>query len=78
MRTTNRSAVARARTMIAIIRQSLVEGLAERNKAMADGYVISLLDCGLIERGQFDELIAESELALSNCRAPGNELPWGL
>ena len=75
MRMTNRSAVARARTMIEIIRQSLVEGLAERNKAMADGYVISLLDCGLIERGQFDELIAESELALTNWRAPRNDVP---
>lgn len=75
---TNRSAVARARTMIEIIRQSLVVGLAERNKAMADGYVVSLLDCGLIERGQFDELIAESELALTNWQTPRNDLPWGL
>lgn len=64
--------------MIEIIRQSLAEGLAERNKSMADDYIISLLDCGLIERDQFEELTAESELAVANWEAPRNDVTWGV
>jgi hypothetical protein len=65
MHMTNRSAVARARSMIEVIRRSLVPGLAERNKVMADGYIESLFDCGLIERTQYEDLKAEAELALT-------------
>ncbi|RJX81276.1 hypothetical protein [Pseudomonas sp. LS-2] len=65
MHMTNHSAVARARSMIEVIRRSLVPGLAERNKAMADGYIESIFDCGLIERTQYEELRAEAEIALT-------------
>ena len=69
---TNRSAVERARSMIVAILQSPVPGLAERNKTVADGYIISLLDCGLIERNQYEELRIQAELALSRWRARPN------
>lgn len=66
MSISNASAVARARSMIEIIKASLIPGLAERNKAMADGYIASLFDSELIDRYQFEDLKTEAELALTS------------
>ena len=66
MSISNPSAVAHARSMIEIIKASLIPGLAERNKAMADGYITSLFDSELIDRDQFEDLKIEAELAFTN------------
>lgn len=65
MHTTNRSALASARSLIEVIRNSRSLGLAERNTAMAERYIALLLDCGLIDRPQFEELTVEAEMAFS-------------
>lgn len=62
---TNHSAMTRARSMIELVRRSMLPGLAERNKAVANAYIASLLDCGLIDRNQFEDLTVETELALN-------------
>lgn len=69
---TTRNALARARSMIEVIRLSTAHGLVDRNKAVAEGYILSLLDCGLIERVHFDQLTNEAEEAVSSWSAkPG-------
>jgi hypothetical protein len=59
-------AITRAHLMIEVIRQSVAPGLAERNKAVAEGYIASLLDCGLIDRDQYEDLTVAAELALTH------------
>lgn len=66
MSISNASAMVHARSMIEIIKESLTAGLAERNKAMADGYIASLFDSELIDRDQFEDLKAEAELAFTS------------
>jgi hypothetical protein len=61
----NRSAMARARTMIEIVRASTELDSTVINKAMADGYIAALADAGLINRSQFEDLRIQAELALS-------------
>ncbi|MFK3973758.1 hypothetical protein ACI2KS_23885 [Pseudomonas sp. NPDC087358] len=65
MNMTNITAMARARSMIEVICHSLVPGLAYRNKEMADGYIASIYDAGLIDRNQFEDLKAEVEMAFT-------------
>ena len=65
MSMTNRSAVARAQSMIEVVRSSLALGLAERNKAMAEEYIASLFESGLIHREQMEDLTTEAELAFT-------------
>lgn len=50
---TTRNAVARARWMIQLIGDSRVLGLAESKAARARGYIVSLRDCGLLDRLQY-------------------------
>lgn len=66
MSISNARAMVHARSMIEIIKESLTAGLAERNKAMADGYIASLSDSELIDRDQFEDLKAEAELAFTS------------
>ena len=66
---TTRNAVARARWMIQLIGDSRVLGLAESKAARARGYIVSLCDCGLLDRLQYEALTVEAELALSRSRA---------
>lgn len=65
MSMTNRSAMAPARTVIEDINLRLAQGSAERNMLMAKEYFASLMNCGLIERGQFEELVVNAELTYS-------------
>lgn len=66
---TTRNALARARSMIEVIRLSTAQGLVDRNQAVAEGYILSLLDSGLIERVHFDQLSQEVEQAVSGWNA---------
>jgi hypothetical protein len=60
---TNVDAVSRAMDMIAAI-GTLSDGLAQYNSAQARYYVASLYDLGLLERAQFNELMAQTQSAL--------------
>ena len=74
MTMSNRSAMARDRSMIEMISLSIGEALAERNVWMAKGYVTSLLDCGLIDHARFDAVNQQAEMALRAWR-PESMLP---
>jgi hypothetical protein len=74
MTMSNRSAMARARSMIEVISLSIGEGLAERNAWIAKGYVSSLLDSSLIDQTQFEALNEQAETALRAWR-PKSILP---
>jgi hypothetical protein len=62
---TNADAVARALDMNKAIR-TLSDGLAQYNAAQARFYIASLYDLGLLEQGQFDELMAANVKALND------------
>lgn len=53
--------------MIEVIRLSPGPALVERNRAMVEGYMLSLLDCGLIERVHYEQLTREAEQAVRDC-----------
>lgn len=65
---THVTAMARARAMIQTIRYSLVPGLVERNREMAERYALSLLECGLIKRNEYEDLMVEIEMEFSRWR----------
>lgn len=69
---TSRNCLARARSMIEVIRLSSGPALLERNKAVAEGYMLSLLDCGLIERVHYEQLSREADQAVRDWQ-PGHE-----
>lgn len=68
---TTRNCLARVRSMIEVIRLSSGPALVERNRAMAEGYMLSLLDCGLIERVHYEQLTREAEQAVRDWQ-PGH------
>lgn len=62
---TNADAVVRALAMNEAIR-TLSDGLAQYNAAQARYYIASLYDLGLLEQGQFNELMAANVKALND------------
>lgn len=72
MHITTRNALARVHSMIDMIGDDELLGLAERKTVKARGYIVSLRDCGLVDRLQYEALTVEAELALSRLRGcPG-------
>jgi hypothetical protein len=62
---TTAEAVSRARAMIDVI-GTLSDGLAQYNAAQARFYIASLYDVGLLDRPQFEELMAANVQALND------------
>ena len=62
---TNAEALSRARAMIDAI-DTLSDGLAQYNAAQARFYIASLYDVGLLDRLQFEELMAANVKALND------------
>jgi len=62
---TNEAAANNAQAMIQIIRDSLTDGLAEYNTLQANAYIVSLLECRLIERARFESLMVDKRAARS-------------
>jgi hypothetical protein len=62
---TNAEAVSRVMDMISAI-GTLSDGLAQYNAAQARYYVASLYDLGLLQRSQFNELMAATGKALND------------
>lgn len=60
---TNEAAVNNAQVMIQLIRDALTDGLAEYNTLQANAYIVSLLECTLIDRAQFESLMVDTRAA---------------